>query len=211
MSRFFRHPLIGRASSTFILYGCADIASQLFLSSPASIDPDRAIRFSSAGALSVIPVWFGWNRFLSAPVVDAKGLLRRIVLEACFLGPLYLSSILWWSGTFRNGDLMDGFTVVNQSAFSLYLDALKVVPAYNAITYFAIAPHMRGYALGFFQFFWNIYVSWFVDNACTQIPPKRSSPTTGSLFEILKRPPQLVEADLQLSSARTSDKENTSS
>lgn len=178
---FLKHPIIGRASSTFILCGCADVTSQLFLSDPTSLDPDRSVRFSSAGALSVIPIWFGWSRLLATgSIVDAKSLLRRISLEAFLFGPLYLSSLLWWSGALKSGNMVEGFHTVRRSAFSLYLDALKVVPAYNAFTYFAIAPHMRGYALTFFQFGWNIYVSWFVNQACDKAAP----PTTGEIFEI---------------------------
>jgi hypothetical protein len=178
---FLRHPLVSRASSTFILCGCSDVVSQLFLSSPPSVDPDRAVRFSSAGALSMIPVWFGWSRLLSGPIGDAKSLLRRIGLEAFVFGPLYLSSLLWWSATIKTGDMIQGFDTIRRSAFSLYLDALKVVPGYNAFTYFAIAPHMRGYALTFFQFGWNIYVSWFVNEACSKTRPP--GPTTGTMLE----------------------------
>ena len=187
---FWRHPVIGRAASTFILCGSADVSSQLFLSTPARVDPDRAVRFSSAGALSVVPVWFAWNQLLGSPVLDAKSLARRILVEACLLGPLYLSSLLWWSATLKSGNLLDGFQVVKKSAFSLYLDALKIVPTYNAITYFAVAPHMRGYALTFFQFFWNMYVSWFVDDACTSFPKSSSgTSTTGSMLEMMSHPP----------------------
>ena len=160
------------------------MASQLFLSSPATVDPDRAIRFSSAGALSVMPVWFAWSKFFQNPIMDARSMVKRVAIEAVLLGPLYLSSVLFWSGTFRSGNVIDGLRTAKQSAFSLYIDALKVVPAYNAFTYFAIAPHMRGYALTVFQFMWNIYVSWFVNDASNRgraSPP----PTTGPLLEII--------------------------
>jgi len=160
---FLRHPVIGRASSSFILCGIADATSQLFLKSPAVVDPDRAIRFSLAGSLSVIPVYFAWNKLLNAPLNDVQSLARRILTEALLLGPLYLSSILWWSTSLRTHNPLDGLYTIKDSAFRLYLDALKVVPAYNAFTYFAIAPHMRGYALTGFQFLWNIYVAWYVD------------------------------------------------
>ena len=184
---FLKHPLLGRVSSTFLLCGTADVTSQLFLSTPARVDPDRSVRFSAAGALSVIPVWFGWTKLFNAPILDLKSLLRRIAGEAFILGPLYLSSMLWWNSTLRTNDPVEAFTVVRTSAFSLYLDALKVVPAYNAFTYFAIAPHMRGYSLTFFQFMWNIYVSWFVNEATRP----RSAPT-GSMMELYPTTPQIV-------------------
>lgn len=180
-----RHPVVSRAASSFMLCGASDVTSQLFLSSPARVDAERAVRFSSAGALSVIPVWFGWNQLLGSPVLDAKSLLRRIAVEAFLLGPLYLSSLLWWSATIKSGDVMNGFSAVKNSAFSLYCDALKVVPVYNAVTYFAVAPHMRGYALTFSQFFWNVYVSWFVDDACKRFPENGGRPSTGMMLELI--------------------------
>jgi len=76
----------------------------------------------------------------------------------------------------RTGNVIDGFGCIYDSGLGLYLDALKVVPAYNAFTYFAVAPHMRGYALTGFQFCWNIYVSWYVDNASEKfVPPPPTS------------------------------------
>lgn len=158
---YLRHPVIGRLSNTFILCGLADGASQLFLSSPSRVDPERSVRFALSGSLSVVPVWFGWNLLLA----NQESVLRRIMLEALLFGPLYLSSLLCWSGTIATRSPVEGFRVVKQSALSLYWDALKVVPLYNALVWFVVAPHMRGYALSGCQFFWNIYVSWFVDNA----------------------------------------------
>lgn len=155
------------------------MASQLFLSSPSTVDPDRAVRFAASGTVSVIPVFFGWSKLLSGPVTDAASMVKRIAFEALLLGPLYLSSLLWWNTSLKTSNPIDGFKTIQQSAFPLYLDALKVVPAYNAFTYFAIAPHMRGYALTTFQFCWNIYVAWFVDDASS-----RFSPTTGSMLEV---------------------------
>lgn len=160
------------------------MVSQLFLSSPVKVDPDRAVRFSLAGALSVMPVWFAWSKFFQNPIVDARSMVNRIAIEAVVLGPLYLSSLLFWSGTLRSGNIVDGLRTVKQSAFALYMDALKVVPAYYAFTYFAIAPHMRGYALTAFQFIWNIYVSWFVNEASSQGRPS-PPPTSGSFLEIM--------------------------
>lgn len=160
---FLRHPVFGRASSSFILCGCSDITSQLFLKTPAVVDPDRSIRFSLAGSLSVVPVWFAWSNLIGVPSSDLKSLAKRVAMEALFLGPLYLCSLLWWATTLKTQNPVEGMTSIRDSAFGLYLDALKVVPAYNALTYFAIAPHMRGYALTGFQFLWNIYVSWYVD------------------------------------------------
>jgi hypothetical protein len=103
-------------------------------------------------------------------------LARRIALEAFIFGPLYISSLLWWTTTFKTGDIMNGFNCIYDSAFCLYVDALKVVPAYTAFTYFAIAPHMRGYSLTAFQFVWNVYVAWFVDDASEKFsrPPPTS-------------------------------------
>ena len=178
MFAFLRHPVINRTASTFILCGGADATSQLFLSSPATIDPDRTVRFAASGSLSVIPVFFAWGRLLSTPLTDAASMVRRVAVEALLLGPLYLSSVLWWNASLRTLNPVDGFRAIQKSAFSLYLDALKVVPAYNAFTFFAIAPHMRGYALTTFQFFWNIYVAWFVDDATG-----RFTPTTGYMLE----------------------------
>lgn len=177
---FLRHPVIGRASSTFILCGGADVASQLFLQTPSAVDPDRVVRFSLAGSLSVVPVWYGWNKLLSGPLTDSISMIRRIAMEALLLGPLYLSSVLWWNTTLRTQDPVDGLKAIRESAFELYLDALKVVPAYNALTYFAVAPHMRGYVLTGFQFLWNIYVAWFVNDVGSRYGPM---PTTGRFFE----------------------------
>lgn len=160
---FLRHPVFGRASSSFILCGCSDVTSQLFLNTPAVVDPDRTIRFSLAGSLSVVPVWFAWSKLIGVPLSDLQSLAKRVAMEAFLLGPLYLCSLLWWSATLRTQNPVEGMKSIRNSAFELYLDALKVVPAYNALTYFAIAPHMRGYALTGFQFLWNIYVSWYVD------------------------------------------------
>ena len=191
MLKFLRHPLIHRASSTFILCSGADVTSQLFLSSPVTVDPDRVVRFATSGTLAVIPVFFGWSKFLGGPVTDAASMLRRVAMEALLLGPLYLSSLLWWNTSLKTLNPVDGLRSIQQSAFSLYLDALKVVPAYNAFTYFAIAPHMRGYALTAFQFCWNVYVAWFVDDAAS-----RFTPTTGAMLELpllSKRSPPLSQ------------------
>lgn len=167
---FLRHPVFGRASSSFIICGSADVASQLFLKTPAVVDPDRTVRFSLAGSLSVVPVFFAWNKLLGAPVNDLQSLSRRIAMEAFLLGPMYLCSVLWWSSALRTQNPVEAFNCVKTAAFPLYLDALKVVPAYNAFTYYAIAPHMRGYALMCFQFIWNVYVSWYSD-AFSADPP----------------------------------------
>jgi hypothetical protein len=180
-SSFLRHPVIGRASSTFILCGGADVTSQLFLKSPAFIDPDRTIRYSLSGSLSVVPVWFGWNQLLNGPLNSTQGLLKRIFMEAFLLGPLYLSSVIWWNTALRTHNMVDGIRAMKESFLDLYIDALKVVPAYNAFTYFAIAPHMRGYALTGFQFLWNIYVSWFVDAVGASFGPSSSG---GVMLEV---------------------------
>ncbi len=176
MSFILRHPVVSRASSTFILCGCADITSQMFLNTPISVDPDRAVRFSLSGSLSVIPVWFGWNTLVSQHLTGgALGLAKRIALEAFIFGPLYLSSILFWNTTMKSQNPKLGFSSIPDSFLPLYLDALKIVPAYNAFTYFAIAPHVRSYALTGFQFLWNIYVSWYVDDAGEKFAPPPSS------------------------------------
>ncbi len=177
MSHILRHPVIGRASSAFILCGSADVTSQLFLNSPVSVDPDRSIRFSLAGSFSVIPIYFGWNSLVSPYLSSgAAGLAKRIALEAFFFGPLYLSSVLFWTTWMKSQNFLSGLQSIRSSFLHLYLDALKVVPAYNAFTYFAIAPHVRGYALTGFQFLWNIYVAWYVDDAATKFtPPPPSS------------------------------------
>jgi hypothetical protein len=166
--QFFRHPVIGRASSTFISCGIADASSQLFLTTPATVDPDRTIRFSLSGALSIVPVWFGWNALLNRPVDSAAALVRRVGLEALLFGPAYLISVLWWNGLLDRGNWQEGLRAIREGAVGLYIDALKVVPAYNAVVYFVFAPHMRGYGLMGFQFLWNIYVSWFVQNSITK-------------------------------------------
>ena len=102
-------------------------------------------------------------------------MVRRIALEALLLGPLYLSSLLWWNTTLKTQNPLDGLRSIKDSGFELYLDALKVVPAYNAFTYFAVAPHMRGYALMGFQLLWNVYVSWFVDAAGKRYGPPKTA------------------------------------
>lgn len=173
---FFRHPLVNRVSSTFILCGCSDVTSQLFLNTPVSVDPDRVIRFSLSGSFSLIPIWFGWNSLVSSHLSNGPvGLAKRIAMEAFLFGPLYLSSLLFWTTTIKSQNPVQGLQSIPHSLLPLYLDALKIVPAYNAFTYFAVAPHMRGYALTGFQYLWNIYVAWYVDNASDKFSPPPTS------------------------------------
>lgn len=160
MTHFFRHPILSRASNTFILCGLSSSASQLFLSS--NIDPDRSVKFALSGSLSIIPVWFAWNAVLS----DTSSIAKRIAVEAFMIGPIYLASILWWNTTLTDQRIgAHSFETVKNRFIPLCLDALKVVPAYNLIVWFAVAPPMRGYALTGCQFFWNMYLSWFVHNS----------------------------------------------
>ena len=160
----FRHPVIARASSTFILCGLASSASQLFIDS--NLDPDKSIRFAVAGSFSIVPIWFGWTHLLN----ESSPILKRIALEAFLFGPMYLASMLWWSSTLADQRVsMNSVRTVRERLLPLYIDALKVVPLYNALVWFAVAPPMRGYALTGCQFFWNIYLAWFIDNS---ISPK---------------------------------------
>lgn len=156
----FRHPLLGRITSTFILSGSADTVSQLFLSSPPRVDPDQTVRFASCCSMSVVPVWFGYNRFVGTDT----SILARIGIETFVLGPMYLGSLLWTNGVIATRDVMEGSRIVRREFLSLYWDAVRVVPVYSGLIYFAVAPHMRGYALTACQFGWNMYVSWFVSD-----------------------------------------------
>ena len=152
------------------------MTSQLFLNTPVSVDPDRVIRFSLSGSFSLIPIWFGWNSLVSSHLSNGPvGLAKRIAMEAFLFGPLYLSSLLFWTTTIKSQNPVQGLQSIPHSLLPLYLDALKIVPAYNAFTYFAVAPHMRGYALTGFQYLWNIYVAWYVDNASDKFSPPPTS------------------------------------
>lgn len=138
------------------------MASQMFLNDPPRVDPDRVIRFASSCALSVVPVWFGFQR-MSDPGMTVW---KRMAMETFILGPVYLSSVLFWTKLIESPNTpLHAFDNSRQNFLALYWDAIRVVPVYNAFTHFVVAPHMRGYALSGFQFVWNMYVSWFVQDS----------------------------------------------
>lgn len=151
---FVRHPVVAKASSLFIVCGLADGASQVFFADP--LNPERSVRFALSGSLAVVPV------LLANTVLPPTSTVQRIALEACVFGPMYLSSLLCWNAALAGKNPLN---TVQKRFIPLYWDALRVVPVYNAVVWFAIAPHMRGYALTGCQFFWNIYVAWFVDKS----------------------------------------------
>eukprot|EP00931_Biecheleriopsis_adriatica_P097687 TRINITY_DN71502_c0_g1_i1.p1 TRINITY_DN71502_c0_g1~~TRINITY_DN71502_c0_g1_i1.p1 ORF type:complete len:192 (-),score=30.41 TRINITY_DN71502_c0_g1_i1:31-606(-) len=167
-------PFLTKALTTGALFGASDCTSQLCLSAAPGYDYERTLRLSLAGSILTAPIFTVYNmwidRRLPVPLGSAVSPFNvwapKLVFETVFVAPVYICALVAYNRALDSSGAVraDG---IGGEALRLYLDGLKVCPWYQAINFAVVPLHYRVQWQQGCAFFWNMYISYFLQEAKT--------------------------------------------
>ncbi|CAK0802173.1 unnamed protein product [Prorocentrum cordatum] len=156
------YPLAAKCCTSFAVFGSADAASQLIVNQREDFSVMRSVRFATIGGCVMAPLFTAWYQFLDPMLPGKQYWYAKVLLECVSIGPLYLGVMIWTNAALQGLSLSEQTLRVRQDWWPLFINALKVVPAYQSVNFLFVPVEHRILWLNACQFMWNVFVAYSV-------------------------------------------------
>mmetsp|Transcript_96363 Transcript_96363/g.244846 ORF Transcript_96363/g.244846 Transcript_96363/m.244846 type:complete len:202 (+) Transcript_96363:68-673(+) len=168
-----RRPLAVKSATTCCIFSASDTCAQLINPQVKEQDLRRTLDFALCGAGLTAPFFHGWYLILDARLPGKRFWPIKLAMDATLAAPVYIFLLMGMQRCLR---LVGGSESPDNlrweawptEAYSLWVDGLKVCPAYQAVNFALVPPAYRVQWMNGCQFFWNIYVAYICGHAKEQ-------------------------------------------
>ncbi|GFP83911.1 pxmp2/4 family protein 4 [Phtheirospermum japonicum] len=156
-------PILTKSISSAIIYGAADITSQLITMEPSDTwDSIRTLRMAGFGLIILGPAQHLWFNFVGRllPKRDVLTTFKKLAMGQVVFGPMINGTFFSFNAALQGESGTEIVARLNRDLIPTLRNGLMYWPLCDFLTYKVIPVHLQPLVNSSFSYLWTIYLTY---------------------------------------------------